>query len=200
MHKRVRFSGTEKVVHAKIKNELQTETCWICREDRQKLWITCVDIKEKERQMLFLEITYRISIPGKNPSWIQTNQDFNRFFASIPANVSVCKSPHRTQNKELYSKHQDETTTSHQNSCHMLSHMGGNGATFTALKGPNMQSTYILVLRTLLRDHSPFLLLLLLILSLTSWDLNAPKTHHRMQCGGGKGKGIQYPSVADKGL
>lgn len=47
-----------------------------------------------------------------------------------------------------------------------------------------MQSTYILVLRTLLRDQRPFLLLLLLILilllSLTSWNLNAPET----QCGG----------------
>lgn len=50
----------------------------------------------------------------------------------------------------------------------------------------NMQSTYILVLRTLLRDQRPFLLLLLLILilllSLTSWNLNAPET----QCGGGE--------------
>lgn len=34
-------------------NQLQAETCWICREERRKLWSKCVDIKEKERQMLF---------------------------------------------------------------------------------------------------------------------------------------------------
>lgn len=61
-----------------------------------------------------------------------------------------------------------------------------------------MQSTYILF-----RDLRPFLLLLLLLilmLSLTSWDLNAPKTQHRMQCGGGKGKGMEFPSVANNWL
>lgn len=72
----------------------------------------------------------------------------------------------------------------------MLSHTGEVEATATALGDPSMQSTYILVLRTLLRDQRPFLLLLLLLLililllSLTSWNLNSPKTQHRMQCGG----------------
>lgn len=71
----------------------------------------------------------------------------------------------------------------------MLSHIGGDEATSTALWAPSMQSTYILVLRTLLRDQRPFLLFLLLLilillLSLTSWNLNAPKTQHSTQCGG----------------
>lgn len=61
-----------------------------------------------------------------------------------------------------------------------------NRITCTALGRHNMQSTYILVLMTLLRDQRPFLLLLILILllSLTSWNLNAPKTQHRTQRGG----------------
>lgn len=65
-----------------------------------------------------------------------------------------------------------------------------NRITCTALGRHNMQSTYILVLMTLLRDQRPFLLLLLLLLililllSLTSWNLNAPKTQHRTQRGG----------------
>lgn len=76
----------------------------------------------------------------------------------------------------------------------MLSHNGGHEPTSTVLWAPSMQSTYILVLRTLLRDQRPFLLLLLLLLlililllSLISWNLNAPKTQHRTQCGGVNG-------------
>lgn len=64
-----------------------------------------------------------------------------------------------------------------------------------------MQSTYVLFLRTLLRDQRPFLLLLLLlILSLNSWNLNAPKTQHRMHWGDvtefRKGRKVsEHPSV-----
>lgn len=88
MHKWVRFSGAEKAVHAKkIKNKLQTQTCWICREERQKLWLKCVDIKEKERQMPFLETTYRISIPGKtNPIKTLTDSSLQSLQAYLSVN------------------------------------------------------------------------------------------------------------------
>lgn len=72
-----------------------------------------------------------------------------------------------------------------------------------------MQSTYILVLRTLLRDQRPFLLLLLLLhilillFSLTSWNLNAPKTQHAVWWGERvlKGRKVsECPSVATTNL
>lgn len=80
MHKWVRFSGAQRkpCVQKPETNSRQKLAEYVERKD--KLWIKCVDIKEKERQMPFLEITYRISIPGKKkkPKKNQLDPDQSR--------------------------------------------------------------------------------------------------------------------------
>lgn len=117
-----------------------------------------------------------ITLLAPNPAGNQANQNMEHSLVALP--LRAPSKPKQTT--------QLKTTT-----CRMLSQGGRGWDQLHHLWYPIMHSTYILVLRTLLRHQRPFLLLhLLLILivlfSLTSWNLNAPKTQHRTRCGGGK--------------
>lgn len=88
MHKWVRFSGAEKAVHAKKSktNSRHKLAEYVERKDRN-CGSNVLISKGKERQMPFLETTYRISIPGKtNPIKTLTDSSLQSLQAYLSVN------------------------------------------------------------------------------------------------------------------